>query len=73
MPTLNTVLGASCMGMRDPPPLPWLAWGVGSFVVGFVYTFGIALAPDFAYVILFLPMVFVIAFRPRGLFGRLTV
>lgn len=46
---------------------------VGSFVVGFVYTFGIALAPDFAYVILFLPMVFVIAFRPRGLFGRLTV
>jgi branched-chain amino acid transport system permease protein len=46
---------------------------VGSFVVGFVYTYGIALAPDFAYVILFLPMVFVIAFRPRGLFGRLTV
>ena len=46
---------------------------VGSFLVGFVYTFGIALAPDFAYVILFLPMVFVIAFRPRGLFGRLTV
>jgi branched-chain amino acid transport system permease protein len=46
---------------------------VGSFVVGFVYTFGIALAPDFAYVILFLPMVFVIAFRPRGLFGRLIV
>ena len=46
---------------------------VGSFVVGFVYTYGIALAPDFAYVILFLPMVFVIAFRPRGLFGRLSV
>ena len=46
---------------------------VGSFIVGFVYTYGIALAPDFAYVILFLPMVFVIAFRPRGLFGRLTV
>jgi branched-chain amino acid transport system permease protein len=43
---------------------------VGSFVVGFVYTFGIALAPDLAYVILFLPMIFVIAFRPRGLFGR---
>jgi branched-chain amino acid transport system permease protein len=45
---------------------------VGSFIVGFVYTFGIALAPDLAYVILFLPMIFVIAFRPRGLFGRVT-
>jgi branched-chain amino acid transport system permease protein len=43
---------------------------VGSFVIGFVYTFGVALAPDLAYVILFLPMIFVIAFRPRGLFGR---
>ncbi len=44
---------------------------VGSFVTGFVYTFGIALLPDLAYVILFLPMIFVIAFRPRGLFGKL--
>ena len=44
---------------------------VGSFIIGFVYTFGIALLPDLAYVILFLPMIFVIAFRPRGLFGRL--
>ena len=43
---------------------------VGSFVIGFVYTFGIALLPDLAYVILFLPMIVVIAFRPRGLFGR---
>lgn len=43
---------------------------VASFVIGFVYTFGIALAPDLAYVILFLPMVVVIAFRPTGLFGR---
>ena len=43
---------------------------VGSFIIGFVYTFGIALAPDLAYVILFLPMIVVIAFRPRGLFGR---
>jgi len=45
---------------------------VGSFVVGFVYTFGTALLPDFAYVILFLPMIFVIAFRPQGLFGKLA-
>ncbi|MEO8132687.1 MAG: branched-chain amino acid ABC transporter permease [Betaproteobacteria bacterium] len=44
---------------------------VGSMVIGFVYTFGTALMPDLAYVILFLPMIFVIAFRPRGLFGRL--
>ena len=43
---------------------------VASFIIGFVYTFGIALAPDLAYVILFLPMVVVIAFRPTGLFGR---
>ena len=43
---------------------------VGSFVIGFVYTFGSALLPDFAYVILFLPMIFVIAFRPQGLFGK---
>jgi len=43
---------------------------VGSFIIGFVYTFGNALYPDLSYVILFLPMIFVIAFRPRGLFGR---
>jgi branched-chain amino acid transport system permease protein len=43
---------------------------VGSFIIGAVYTFGTALLPDLAYVILFLPMIFVIAFRPRGLFGR---
>jgi branched-chain amino acid transport system permease protein len=43
---------------------------VGSFIVGFVYTFGVALLPDLAYVILFLPMILVIAFRPKGLFGK---
>jgi branched-chain amino acid transport system permease protein len=43
---------------------------VGSFVIGFVYTFGVALLPDLAYVILFLPMILVIAYRPRGLFGK---
>ena len=43
---------------------------VGSFITGFVYTFGVALLPDLAYVILFLPMIIVIAFRPRGLFGK---
>jgi branched-chain amino acid transport system permease protein len=43
---------------------------VGSFIIGVIYTFGTALFPDLAYVILFLPMIFVIAFRPTGLFGR---
>jgi branched-chain amino acid transport system permease protein len=43
---------------------------VGSFIIAFIYTFGSALLPDLAYVILFLPMIVVIAFRPRGLFGR---
>jgi branched-chain amino acid transport system permease protein len=43
---------------------------VGSFVIGFLYNFGQALFPDFAYVILFLPMVVVLVLRPQGLFGR---
>jgi branched-chain amino acid transport system permease protein len=42
---------------------------VGSFIVGFIYNFGAALFPDFAYVILFLPMVLVLMFLPQGLFG----
>jgi branched-chain amino acid transport system permease protein len=45
---------------------------IGSFIIGFIYTFGNALLPDLAYVILFLPMIFVIAFRPMGLFGRMS-
>ncbi len=45
---------------------------VGSFVIGFVYSFGQVLLPDLAYIILFLPMVIVLAVRPRGLFGRIT-
>jgi branched-chain amino acid transport system permease protein len=45
---------------------------VGSFLIGFTYTFGTALFPDLAYVILFLPMIVVIAYRPQGLFGRLS-
>ncbi len=43
---------------------------IGSFIIGFIYTFGTALLPEFAYIILFLPMILVIAFRPQGLFGR---
>ena len=43
---------------------------VGAFLTGFVYTFGVARFPGLAYVILFLPMIVVIAFRPKGLFGK---
>jgi branched-chain amino acid transport system permease protein len=40
----------------------------GAFIVGFVYTFGLALLPGLAYVIVFLPMIIVLALRPSGLF-----
>jgi branched-chain amino acid transport system permease protein len=43
---------------------------VGSFIIGFIYNFGTALFPDFAYVVLFLPMVLALVFKPEGLFGR---
>jgi branched-chain amino acid transport system permease protein len=42
----------------------------GSFVIGAVYTFGQALLPELAYIILFLPMIVMLAVRPGGLFGR---
>ena len=42
---------------------------IGSIIVGFVYTFGTAMFPDLAYVILFLPMVLILVVRPQGLFG----
>ena len=45
---------------------------VGSLVIGFIYSFGQVLFPDLAYMILFLPMVMILALRPRGLFGRIT-
>jgi len=45
---------------------------VGSFIIGFIYTFGTALFPELAYIILFLPMILVLAFRPQGLFGRVN-
>ena len=44
----------------------------GSFLIGFVYSFGRVLVPNLAYIILFLPMVVILAVRPRGLFGRIT-
>lgn len=46
---------------------------VGAFLIGFVYTFGQALLPNLAYIILFLPMVIILIARPQGLFGRQLV
>jgi branched-chain amino acid transport system permease protein len=43
---------------------------LGAYITGFVYTFGQALVPEFAYVILFLPMIIILVVRPTGLFGR---
>lgn len=43
---------------------------VGSLLVGLMYNFGTALFPSFAYVVLFLPMVVALVFKPEGLFGR---
>src|SRR5207245_670540 len=38
----------------------------GAFITGFVYTFGVALLPDLAYVILFLPLIAVLATTLMG-------
>jgi len=43
---------------------------VGAYLIGFIHTFGQALVPDLAYIILFVPMVAVLAVAPQGLFGR---
>jgi branched-chain amino acid transport system permease protein len=43
---------------------------IGSVVIGFLYNFGQVLFPELAYIILFLPMLLILLFRPQGLFGR---
>lgn len=45
---------------------------IGSVLIGIIYTFGQILLPDLSYVILFLPMVIVLAVRPEGLLGRVA-
>lgn len=45
----------------------------GSLIIGFIYSYGQALFPDLAYVILFLPMVLVLTLRPTGLFGKQAI
>lgn len=46
---------------------------VASLLTGFIQVFGQAIFPEFAYVILFLPMVVMLALRPQGLFGKAPV
>jgi branched-chain amino acid transport system permease protein len=43
---------------------------LGSVIIGFLYNFGQVLFPEIAYIILFLPMLLILLFRPQGLFGR---
>jgi branched-chain amino acid transport system permease protein len=42
---------------------------VGSFIIGLLYNYGQVLFPELAYIILFLPMLLILLFRPQGLFG----
>jgi branched-chain amino acid transport system permease protein len=42
---------------------------VGSVVVGLVYSFGVVLAPNLLYFVLFGPMLLVLVLRPRGIMG----
>ncbi|AJG19483.1 branched-chain amino acid ABC transporter permease [Cupriavidus basilensis] len=43
---------------------------LGSVLTGFVYSFGQTLLPELSYVLLFVPMIAVLALRPQGLCGR---
>jgi branched-chain amino acid transport system permease protein len=43
---------------------------LSSLIMGQIISFGMAFAPQYSYVLVFLPMAIVLAIRPRGLFGR---
>jgi branched-chain amino acid transport system permease protein len=45
---------------------------VGSILIGFLYIMGQDFLPSLSYVIVFIPMVIVLALRPSGLFGRVA-
>jgi branched-chain amino acid transport system permease protein len=45
---------------------------VGSIVIGLIYSFGSAYAPQFSLFLMFAPVALVLVFRPRGLFGRVA-
>jgi branched-chain amino acid transport system permease protein len=44
---------------------------VGSIIIGLINSFGTAYAPQFSLFVMFAPVAIVLAFRPRGLFGRI--
>ena len=43
---------------------------VSSLILGQIMSFGLAFAPQYSYFLIFIPMAFVLAIRPQGLFGR---
>lgn len=42
----------------------------GAVIVGLILNFGRSYLPEFAFLLTFLPMLLIIAFRPQGLFGK---
>jgi branched-chain amino acid transport system permease protein len=44
----------------------------GSVLIGFLYVVGQEMVPSLSYVIVFIPMVIVLALRPTGMFGRVA-
>jgi branched-chain amino acid transport system permease protein len=45
---------------------------LGSLITGLVHSFGQSVVPEMSYVLLFVPMIVVLAYRPQGLFGRVA-
>ena len=43
---------------------------VGAVIVGLILNYGRSYLPEFAFLLTFLPMLLIIAFRPNGLFGK---
>jgi branched-chain amino acid transport system permease protein len=43
---------------------------VGAVIVGLILNFGRSYLPEFAFLLTFLPMLLIIAYRPQGLFGK---
>ncbi|TLN28579.1 branched-chain amino acid ABC transporter permease [bacterium] len=43
---------------------------ISALVLGQILSFGLAYAPQYSYFLIFIPMAFVLAIRPQGLFGK---
>ena len=69
-PALTTML--AMLMSKEENKIPWTREMVVllMFWAWMLITTLNSLFPELAYIILFLPMIFVIAFRPQGLFGR---